>query len=343
MKNTQVIEATIQQAGKILYGNILADIPTLFLAQPGVGKTSILKQVGKLLAQRFPGGIYVWSTREFNPIDLAGLYLVDQTNWTTKRAPSDLLPYDKPVLILIDELGDCLAFEQSSWYRLILEHTLGAQQLAPGSYVCAASNRPEDNAASNDLSSAIYGRCCCVTIRADWQSLKTYAIRNNWHPTVAAFIGAFGQEVVNDGFSSDLPYAGSTPRDFERLNKLESGKHISTDPEIALLQIVGNIDHNAGQRYFAFRQLSVPDPALVFSDPATAPILDSMESQALYCSTIVATCPSTHASYQAVTDYALRLNRVAGASLCFDLSTAFKDYKTTPAFALAATKFHNLV
>jgi energy-coupling factor transporter ATP-binding protein EcfA2 len=343
MEKAKILEATLSQAGKILYGNILADIPTLLLGHPGLGKTTILRQLGKVLAERFTGGVYVLSTREFNPIDLAGLWLVDQTTWTTKRAPSDVLPYDKPVLILVDELGDALSFEQSSWYRLVLEHTLGNQQLAPGSYVACASNRPEDSAASNELSSALYGRCCCVTIRADFGALKSYAIKNNWNPTLIGFIGAFGSDYVDNGFNSDLPYCGSTPRDFERLNRLEAGKHISSDNEIALLQIVGNIDHVAGEKYFAFRQLAVPSAELVLQDPASAPILDSMEKQSLYGACVIAACPQEHKAYQAVTTYALRLNRVAGIALCFDLATRFKDYKQTSAFAQAATAFHELL
>lgn len=317
--------ATIAQFAKILAANIQANIPTMVFGQPGLGKTETAQAIAAKFASRFTGGCFVISTTEYNPIDLAGLYKVDEYGCTT-RCPSTLIPLDKPVLILIDEFGDCPAYEQSGWYRLLHNQTLGESKLAEGSYVCAATNRPEDNAASREVSTAAKGRCCCVTLRADATSVREYAIKRDWSPIVTSFIAAY-PNVIDEGFNPDDFCGGSTPRDFERLNRLEKANLISSNYDIALLQIIGNIGSDAGHKYAAFRKLQLPAVSHVFDNPKHAPILDSREMQFAYCAAVIGA--ATAANFESVTEYALRLDRVSGFAMFWDLKTKFASYKSS--------------
>ena len=330
--------ANIQQLAKILYANILAGIPTGILGGPGIGKTAIMLAIYNKLADRFSGGVFVIATTEYNVLDLGGLYQV--VDGLTVRCPSDQIPFDKPVLILVDEFADCPAHEQSSYYRLVKEQVIGTRQLAAGSYVAFAANRPEDNAAAREISTAMKGRAMLITLAADYLCTLLFARRNNWDSRIISFIKAFGSEVVNNGFDADCPYAGSTPRDFERLAALESAGLINADIEIANLQIVGCIGPDAGARYAAFRAIETPDPALVF-DTDDAPVFDrhDIEKACLYGSAIVGYCQESEPHFQAIANYCLRCDRVTGFSLFFDIVARYPAFKSSPAMARLVERF----
>lgn len=343
--------ATASQLGQILYANIVADIATLMLGSPGLGKTSVPRAVFSKLADRWPGGFYCVSTREYNPIEIGGLWYTG-ADGLTHRAPSTVIPLDLPVFVLIDEISDCLPFEQSSWYRLLLERTIGDRPLATGSYVCAAGNRADDNAAARELSTAILGRCNIVTVRASWEVTREYAINNGWHPTVCAFLSAFGADAIDNGFNPSCPYGGATPRDFERISKLENANAFSRNSETALLQAVGNVGPIIGAKYHAFRSLPIPSPQLVFDNPQTAPTeltandktLGNCNDSALllYCAAILGAMQPTEPHYKAVTDYALRLDRVQGYGLFWDTAKRFPAFKNSPQFARGAITYKNM-
>lgn len=331
--------ATIAQAAKLVAANIRADIATFLFGQPGLGKTTIIRQIAAVaeFAQRFTGGCFVLSTTEYNPIDLSGLYQVDQYGRTV-RCPSASIPLDKPVLILIDEFGDCPTYEQSGWYRLLLDKTLGENKLAEGSYVCAASNRPEDSAASREVSTAAKDRCVCVTLRADARTTLDFALRAGWNDKVRAFIGAY-PTFIDEGFNPEDSYGGATPRSFERLSKLESLGLISSDYKLALLQIVGNIGMDAGYKYATFRQIEIPPVALVFDNPATAPIPER-DQLFMYCSAIIGA--SKPQNFDAIATYALRLDRVSGFALCWDVKRKYPEFAKSNAATKMALEYSDL-
>jgi energy-coupling factor transporter ATP-binding protein EcfA2 len=336
-----ILTATVRQVATIITANALAGIGTLIFGQPGVGKTTLIRQVHGKLRKKFTGGVYVLSTTEYNAIDLGGLYRVNE-NGRTERCPMEGLVNDKPILVLIDEFGDCDKFEQSGWYRLALERTIGEYRLHADSVVCAATNRPEDNAAANEISSAFKGRFCCVTMEADSDTLLSYGYANNWDSKLLAYLRAYGSQAVNSGFDPDSPYAGCTPRDFERLNKLETNKLISTDDEIARLQIVGCIDHVHGEKYAAFRKLEVPDPALVFADPKTAPIPNSVDKQFLYGAAVIGACEEKPDHFSKLVSYCLRNETVIGYGLFWDLCKRHPSFQSTPHFAQGAIEYQAL-
>ena len=314
----KTVTATMTQLKPLLVANVQIGLPTLIYGQPGLGKTEIAEQVYGLFNDFF-AAFYVWSTTNRNAIDLGGLYRVN-SDGKTERCPVEELILDKPVFILIDELGDCPSFEQSGYYRAFKDKEIGDKKLFKGSYVMGATNRPEDNAAAREISSALKNRAMNITVVADTKSILAYGVKNGWVDTLRGFIAAYGRDVVENGFNPDYPYGGCTPRGLSYVNRLESEEMLSTDPSILEIQIVGCIDHDAGAKYLAFRQLTIPSPQLVFTSPKTAPILDGAV-QFAYQAAIVG--QSTAKEVKAICTYALLLNRVDGASLVWELRSKF--------------------
>jgi hypothetical protein len=156
---------------------------------------------------------------------------------------------------------------------------------------------------------------------------------------VCGFIAAY-PKVIEEGFSADDAYAGCTPRDFERLSRLEKAGAVSSNYDIALLQIIGNIGSSAGYKYVAFRQLDLPAVSHVLDNPQTAPILDEQEKQFAYSAAIIGAAEPQH--FENITAYALRLNRVNGFAMCWDLRKKFKSYESSTAAVKAADAYQDL-
>ena len=335
-----VASVTIQQFGKALAGNIIADVPTMVKSHPGIGKTTGCQWVYSKMVDRFPGGFHCLSTTDYTSLDIGGLWSVDQGR--TVRNPVGFIPLDQPVFILIDEFGDCPAHEQSGWYRLANNHVLGDRKLCKGSYVAIATNRSQDNAAANEVSSAMVGRCSVLNLRADWQSTVDYANEQKWFPSIIGFLRAFGEDAIDNGFNPDSEFCGSTPRDFEHLNRMETAKVISSkDADLAMAQIVSKLDYDIGSRYFAFRSIKLPSVQNVFDNPKTAEIPDEIQTQCAFAAALVgATKPE---NYSAFVEYALRCDRVLGYSLCWDLAKQQPTFQKSPQFTIVATTFMELV
>jgi len=333
------VTINVEQFRRALAANIAAGVPTLVFAHPGIGKTEASEGVCAQFKDRFPGGCFTLSTTDFTSLDLGGLWAVEDGK--TVRRPVDFIPLDKPVFILIDEFADCPAHEQSGWYRLANNHTLGNAKLAPGSYVCVASNRPRDNAAANEVSSAFKGRCSIFELRADWKVTLNYGNAHQWAPTILGFIRCFGQEVIDNGFDPNCEYAGCTPRDFDHLARLERAGVISRkDPELALAQCVSKLGPNVGAKYYAFRSIEIPDVDQVYNTPKTAVIPESIETQCSYAAAIVG--GATPATWDNIVTYALRCDRVLGNGICFDLAKRHPEFKKSPAFTRAAVAYIDL-
>ena len=313
----KTIVATAKELKVVLITCVQNGKAVLIYGAPGCGKTTIATQVHKLYADYYTGGIYVWSTATRNAIDLGGLYRV--VDGKTVRCPISEVPYDKPVFILVDELGDCSKAEQSGFYRLVNDKELGDKKLFPGSYVCCASNREDDGASAKPISTALKKRCCCVTLVADQESVLEYGYATNWNAITLGFIRAY-PESVNDAFNADTIYGGSTPRSLEQLSDIENSGDMPTNPKIAEIIVVGFIDHDLGSKYMAFRNLKTPDAKLVFDNYKTAPVLDGC-MQLAYHAQIVS--QATVADLRSVVRYALLLGRVDGCSLASDLKLKF--------------------
>lgn len=205
--------AIIKASRQAIESGGLAIVP-LMLSQPGVGKTSIAKQIAQKL--KYDSLIVITPTMH-NALDLRGLPEVKEGK--TKFAASDILPESGRHLILIDELPDCPVHEQSGFYQLLLDRRLGEYILPEGCDIIAAGNDETHGACANPLSTAIKTRVAICHVKSDLEQSVKYAIQNNWHPRVIGFMRACPQAL--SGFNQDDFAAGSTGRGLQQLSQLE--------------------------------------------------------------------------------------------------------------------------
>lgn len=314
-----------------------ATVP-LLVGAPGVGKTSIARQMARVLGYE---GLIVITPTMHTSLDLRGLpYVADNE---TRFAASQVLPKDKDAkfLILVDELADCPIHEQSGFYQLLLDRKMGEYTLPEGCDVIGATNDETHGACANPLSSAIKTRVCVINVKSDLEQSIKYALNNQWHPTVIGFMRFCGQELL-DGFNPNDFAGGSTGRGLEQLSNVEKSEFPS-DLTIGEAVAQGLIGSEYGTKYATYRMLDIPSVQDVFDNPAKADVPEKDTGKLFaYCSMIATSC-DTPEKYRAVEKYAARLGRVDRIGLMADCARAFPNLKSTSTFATFAAENQDLI
>ena len=137
-------QVTLSQAAALI--RTCGDTNTILLrGAPGIGKSSILK----MLAEHLPGHIPAYI--DVATLDLGDIAMpvVDRENMVTEYAPNARfglrLGTDKPLLIMLDELGKASPPVLNMLLPLPQERRLGDRMLPDGSIVFATTNLDTDN------------------------------------------------------------------------------------------------------------------------------------------------------------------------------------------------------
>lgn len=190
--------------------------------EPGVGKTSILDQVGR----RMNAEIRSMHLSQFEGPDFRGLTMVDVANMTTVHMRPDWLPEyttdpDAPkIIILLDEILGVHDATRKAAFQLILEHRIGPFQLGPNVYLVAAGNTAEDGTNIYEMDAATADRFCHVKFEATVEGFLEHGRENNFHPAILAFIANNGSALTpssEDHENGNI--ARPSPRSLERASE----------------------------------------------------------------------------------------------------------------------------
>lgn len=153
--NNSIPTVSFTQAMECVKAGIKADIATLLIGSPGVGKSALVQQVAKEL--NMPLYTVIGST--LDPTDLGGLPVVNKQG-TVDRIPLTIIRKccEEPSILFLDELACAPPSVQSAMLRLILERVAGDYKLHPGTRVVAATNPPEQSPGGTELSPPLIGR-----------------------------------------------------------------------------------------------------------------------------------------------------------------------------------------
>lgn len=209
--------------------------------RPGIGKTSL----ANALAKRRKAKIIVEVAATRIASDYTGLPYIDHVSGTTRYLRPEFLPIeDGPGLILLDELAGADEQTRTALYGLLLERKIGTYTLPDGWIVIGASNRPEDNAISCDLGTAMADRLIHLQIDCTSNDWLSWAVNNGIHPAVCAFIQVKPERLAaTPEQSASGAIVLPSPRSWERVsNVLKLGttaKRVSTSAQYAVAGIIG--------------------------------------------------------------------------------------------------------
>jgi len=151
----------------------------------GTGKSSMLKALGK----RFPNHHQCYldcTTLDVGDLAIPKVKSVDGVD-VTAFVPNENLGFhlNKPVIVMIDELGKASNAVKNACLRLMLERAQGVNVLPEGSIVFATTNLAVEGVGDTFLPHA-RNRMCVVKVRKymamEWVEL--FALANGIHPVV---------------------------------------------------------------------------------------------------------------------------------------------------------------
>ncbi|GHO47266.1 AAA family ATPase [Ktedonospora formicarum] len=173
-------EALSQFLHKLVEHRLL--LSTMIWGPPGVGKSSIVAQA----AQAHNLEIVDLRLSQLAPTDLRGLPVAD--NGISRWYPPEFLPHEGRGILFLDELNLAPPAMQGMAQQLILDRRVGGYVVPDGWFIWAAGNRKEDRAAVFDMPAPLANRFIHLTVEPHFESFKAYALKNDIHEHVLAFL-----------------------------------------------------------------------------------------------------------------------------------------------------------
>lgn len=218
---------------KTLVKHVAADVTVIGQGEPGIGKSSILRQ----LAEELPShnAAYIDCTL----LDLGDFALPftlpnpsDETTKITSFAPSARFRAHegKPVLIMLDEIGKAMRPVQNVLITLMLERRIGDMKLPEGSIVFGTTNLASDGV-GDKLEAHVRNRVCFVDVdKPGHEEWIVWAMSNEVDPLVTAWVHEFPHALASyTSTVGDNPYiynpkraqkAFVTPRSLEKASDI---------------------------------------------------------------------------------------------------------------------------
>lgn len=251
---------TVASALDLMREYMKEDIPTFLEGPPGVGKSSIVRQ----LTEELKIGFIDLRLAQMDPVDLRGLPKHNDDNTVTWARPDYWPTVEKngeKGIILYDELSDCGRAMQSAAYQPILDRRVGPHILPPGWYPVGAGNRREDKAAAQAMSTALGTRFAWIRIEADAECFRQYGHKKKLHPFVLGYLKARPAHIWTMEGANGNTFA--CPRQWERVSAI-----CDRPPTVRYRLVRGLIgDGVAGEFEAVIKAFNLPSLDEVVSNP----------------------------------------------------------------------------
>lgn len=240
--------------------------PLFIEGAPGVGKTSVVRQVCddnsvRLIDKRVAG---------MEPSD--ALFPMPNADGFTRYSLPDWLPKqdgsDGPCAIFLDEFPQGTPMVMNSFSELILDRTFGGAKtyrLPDDCLIIAAGNRRSDRAATNEMPSHLKSRFRWINFEHDTDDWVHHALRSGIREEVIAFIRHRPNLLL--AFDPKEKITPS-PRTWEAVS--DDLPFVSRQPSALAFEVIaGSIGEGAAVEFTGFLRmiLEMPDPDDVFRDP----------------------------------------------------------------------------
>lgn len=289
---------------KLVEASILADQPITIEGSPGIGKTAMIKSIGKRLNME----VVTLILSQCEPTDVGGYPVVKTGTDDTilDRVPLGAVKAacDRPVILFLDELSTSPPAVQAASLRLIHERVAGERTLHPGTRVVAAQNPPTEAAAGWDQALPLIGRLTKVSMTPTHEEVSQYffnMVKEQSHARVLArdFASVLGSrpalaELKPPAGAATTGKPWASPRAWERAiylaGQVLTQENVPLDHTGALpgdahrlfyAALAGNIGESATVAFVALRKLrdSLPTVREIVDNPhkAKAPGADETD------------------------------------------------------------------
>lgn len=269
-------------------GTVGGDVTIIGQGEPGIGKSSMLK----VLQQKYPD--YEIAYIDCTLLDLGDFalpYTVEAGEGlkVTKFAPNARFKFhsDKPVIIMLDEIGKAMKAVKNVLLTLMLEHRIGDNYAPKGSIVFGTTNLLTDGV-GDMLEAHARNRVALVTVRKpDADEWIEWALKNDIAPEVVAWVKQFPHALMSytDPSQKDNPYifnptragmgAVVTPRSLEKASHIAK-KRSELGDALTISLLTGTIGESASRDMQAFFTVvdKLPTWESVIANPSSAKLPD---------------------------------------------------------------------
>lgn len=245
---------------------IESKIPTFLWGAPGIGKSSIIKQIAR------DNGIECIDLRLslMDPTDLKGIPFYERDTHSALWAPPSFLPREGRGILFLDELNSAAPAVQASAYQLILDRKVGEYTLPDGWAIVAAGNREGDRGVVYRLPSPLANRFVHIEMEVNALDWRDWALSRRIDERVVAYIGFKNSALFGfDPLKNERSFA--TPRSWEAVHTILKS---SLSKTLWLEAISGAVGEAAAVDFLGFCQVmdKLPDvDAILRGEESEAP------------------------------------------------------------------------
>ena len=211
-------------------------IPTFLWGAPGIGKSSIIRQI----AEQSGIGFIDLRLSLMDPTDLKGIPFYDKHEHSAVWAAPSFLPKEGKGILFLDELNSAPPAVQASAYQLILDRKVGEYELPSGWAIVAAGNRESDRGVVYRMPSPLANRFVHLEMDVDVDDYKEWAFKSGIDERIIAYIGYKNENLFTfDATKNEKSFA--TPRSWEFVDKVIKS---SMNEKLLLGSVGGAVGHD---------------------------------------------------------------------------------------------------
>ena len=190
-------------------------VPTFLWGAPGIGKSSIVKQI----ADEKKIGFIDLRLALMDPTDLKGIPFYDKESHTALWAPPAFLPKKGEGILFLDELNAAPPSVQSSAYQLILDRKIGEYELPVGWAIVAAGNRDGDRGVTYRMPSPLANRFVHFEMEVDVNDWRLWAYKKGLDSRIISYVSFKNEHLFTFDPKSDAK-SFATPRSWEYVDSV---------------------------------------------------------------------------------------------------------------------------
>ncbi|MBD3800105.1 MAG: MoxR family ATPase [Campylobacterales bacterium] len=222
-------------------------LPTFLWGAPGIGKSSVVKQIAEAKGM----GFIDLRLSLMDPTDLKGIPFYENQVHQAVWAPPSFLPREGSGILFLDELNTAAPSVQASAYQLILDRKVGEYELPEGWAIVAAGNRENDRGVVYRMPLPLANRFIHLEMDVNVDDWRRWAYGRGIDERIIGYISANNAALFGFDPASDTK-SFPTPRSWEFVNGiLASGMR----DQLALNAIAGAIGEEHAVNFMAFAKV----------------------------------------------------------------------------------------
>ena len=222
-------------------------VPTFLWGAPGIGKSSIVKQI----AREKNIGFIDLRLALMDPTDLKGIPFYDKESHSALWAPPAFLPREGEGILFLDELNSAAPSVQASAYQLILDRCVGEYVLPEGWAIVAAGNREGDRGVTYRMPAPLANRFVHFEMEVSLEDWRDWAYKSGLDTRIISYIAYKREDLFTFDPKSDTK-SFATPRSWEYVDSILKAK---IQDSLLLASLSGAVGRDVAVGFLSFAKV----------------------------------------------------------------------------------------